>query len=401
MSSENKDLPTLTTRLQEFRGELISLEHSVANEEARLSDFKRDSVREGLGLRLGAMLELAEKMTIICELGKILVGEVPTDRTPVGGTRGPYYGAAKTQSILEEAQRCLTEVIFNPSAGTLTHDGDLDSHGPSPPQPHADRLYDPPSSGYPAPPQPVQPTQSQPVQPELPAFNFEARRDQAYPTDHKPPPMMAEPSPDPRSHAPLDPSPPSSALPYTQEPPHRTPSSPPRLELDSTYDAKGPSSASFIHLHPDPIAAAAAHLNKQTADDEFYVRGANGQPMSTGPGNVPTEGYEQAYGGSSTTYHEPADQADLQPPRLPRHKPSASSIGGSSTWQEGRTTNAGAFRRTGGGGTPSLSSPARKPAPPEQMPTEDQVATDDPRSSQRGVQPLNVNKRMSRVDMNA
>lgn len=93
MSSENKDLPTFTERLREARGEMVGLEHSVANEEARLADFKRETVREAMGLKLGALLELAEKMTIISELGRLLVDEVPMDRTEPGGVRAPYYGA--------------------------------------------------------------------------------------------------------------------------------------------------------------------------------------------------------------------------------------------------------------------------------------------------------------------
>ncbi|MBW0462252.1 hypothetical protein O181_001967 [Austropuccinia psidii MF-1] len=119
MSSENKDLPALTSRLQEARSELVSLEHSISIEEARLSDFKRETVREGLGLRLGAMLELAEKMTIVCELGKMLVAQVPMERTSPGSVRAPYYGASTTQAIVEEAQRCLTQVVFNPSPSAV------------------------------------------------------------------------------------------------------------------------------------------------------------------------------------------------------------------------------------------------------------------------------------------
>ncbi|KAI8454702.1 hypothetical protein BY996DRAFT_4541751, partial [Phakopsora pachyrhizi] len=65
-------------------------------------------------LRLGAMLELAEKMMIICKLGKMIVDEVPIDRYLPGGMRSPYMSAAWTQIILEEAQRSLTKIIFNP-----------------------------------------------------------------------------------------------------------------------------------------------------------------------------------------------------------------------------------------------------------------------------------------------
>ena len=68
------------------------MEHSVVNEDARLGDFKRESVREALGLKLGAMLEWSEKQSIIAEMCKLLVAEVPTERTPPGSARAQYKG---------------------------------------------------------------------------------------------------------------------------------------------------------------------------------------------------------------------------------------------------------------------------------------------------------------------
>ncbi|KAI8447192.1 hypothetical protein BY996DRAFT_4541633, partial [Phakopsora pachyrhizi] len=62
------------------------------------------------GLRLGVMLKLADKMMIICELGKMIVDEVLKYRSLPGGMRLLYMSAARTQSILEEAQRSLTKV---------------------------------------------------------------------------------------------------------------------------------------------------------------------------------------------------------------------------------------------------------------------------------------------------
>ncbi|KAI8442868.1 hypothetical protein BY996DRAFT_6499104 [Phakopsora pachyrhizi] len=62
------------------------------------------------------MLELAKKMTTICKLGKMIVDEALIDRSLPGGMRSPYISAAQTKSILEEAQRSLTKVIFNPSS---------------------------------------------------------------------------------------------------------------------------------------------------------------------------------------------------------------------------------------------------------------------------------------------
>ncbi|KAG0152385.1 hypothetical protein CROQUDRAFT_649787 [Cronartium quercuum f. sp. fusiforme G11] len=386
MSSENKDLPTLTTRLQDFRAELVILDHSVLTEEARLSDFKRDTVREGLGLRLGAMLELAEKMTIICELGKMLVAEVPTDKMPLGGVRSPYQGAAKTQSILDEAQRCLTEVIFNPCPGGIITNTEADENV----QTSSPELNRPSTSS-----QPPQSMQSDSKASGLPAG------DHKYLSDGNLPPYHSESRHvDQAAYSSFDTQLSSSALPYAQEPslpPKRAYSPPPRLELSHT--PRGSHSAVRTD-DPDPIAAAAARL-RNNYDDSFYIRGSDGIPRSTGPGNPPTEtrpAPEPSYGLSSsesdsttlptqaTHSHESASRmepASAPSPRVPVHRPSNPSMSGSgSGWQEPRTTNAGAFRRAGG------MNGAHTPTRTEYESAESRVA----------VPPLNVNKRASKLE---
>lgn len=96
----------------------------------RLSDFKRMATREALSLKLGALLELGEKTTIIGELGKLLVEEIPLQRTEPGAARAPYQGAPSpspafaaanlrtgyeaTDQIMSDAQRCIQDVVFNP-----------------------------------------------------------------------------------------------------------------------------------------------------------------------------------------------------------------------------------------------------------------------------------------------
>ncbi|KAJ8295939.1 Sphingolipid long chain base-responsive protein PIL1 [Rhodotorula toruloides] len=118
MKEENKDLPTQRQRLRDMQQEMIGLEHSVLTEETRLSDFKRRATREALSLKFGAMLELAEKTVIIAELGKLIVDMLPTDQTEPGQTRAYYDGYTRTEELLQEAQRCLQDVVFNPAPVT-------------------------------------------------------------------------------------------------------------------------------------------------------------------------------------------------------------------------------------------------------------------------------------------
>lgn len=68
-----------------------------------------------MSLKLGAMLELAEKTVIIAELGKLVVDMLPTDETEPGQPRAYYDGYSRTEELLSEAQRCLQDVVFNPA----------------------------------------------------------------------------------------------------------------------------------------------------------------------------------------------------------------------------------------------------------------------------------------------
>lgn len=373
MSSENKDLPTLTTRLQEFRSELISLEQSVSSEEARLSDFKRDTVRDGLGLRLGAMLELAEKMTIICELGKMLVAEVPIDRTAAGEVRGPYHGAAKTQSILEEAQRCLTEVIFNPHPGGIISN-ESNAHDQLLSSPEVDRPFSAPI-----------------MQSEPPVSGFPSAVDQKYHSSgNNLPPYHQEPRADQTAYSTYDPNNlSSSSLPYAAQEPPVPPSKlsyskSPHLGLD--FDTPKASRSD----DPDPIAAAAARL-RNPHEDVFYVRGSDGIPSSTSEPRATSVIESEASPTQATHSHESIPEP-MPSPRVPIHRPSNLSTSGSITgWQESssRTTNAGAFRR------PPTASNSRSANLHQSSEYE---SSGDLSSKNGGVQPLNVQKRGSKPE---
>ncbi|KDE06603.1 hypothetical protein MVLG_03099 [Microbotryum lychnidis-dioicae p1A1 Lamole] len=114
MKEENKDLPASIHRLSEMRSEMIGLEHSVLNEESKLGDFKRSIVREAMSLKLGALLEMAEKMVVVAELGKLMIDEIPTERTEPGAPRAHYNSYDRTDELMQQAQRCIQDVVFNP-----------------------------------------------------------------------------------------------------------------------------------------------------------------------------------------------------------------------------------------------------------------------------------------------
>lgn len=115
MGPENKDLMRTTASLKEMRTEMDGMHVEVTNEEAAIGDFKRRTIRESLGIKSGALLEMAEKLTIIAEISKLMLDEIPLHPTQPGMPRAEYYGFAKTESLLQEATRCIADVGFNPS----------------------------------------------------------------------------------------------------------------------------------------------------------------------------------------------------------------------------------------------------------------------------------------------
>ncbi|KNZ60745.1 hypothetical protein VP01_1506g4 [Puccinia sorghi] len=291
LSSENKDLPTFTTRLQEARSELISLENSISIEEARLSDFKRETVREGISLRLGAMLELAEKMMIVCEFGKMLAAEVPLEKTAPGSGRAPYCASQKTQAVVEKAQRCLTEVVFNPTPSAGNLNPETSSEVQSNLSPTSDIQY------------PITPRQtqhvtdvSQSLPKELPPLYFD---EPGVENPIKSPNAANSPSNSlsPTTHTHFENR---SSLPYSSEPEASHPSN---ASAQASYNTESnvsnispPMPASqvpatltsrLVSRNP-PDVAGESHERSSHLDNVFYLRGPNGVPQPTGPGN-PTE----------------------------------------------------------------------------------------------------------------
>ncbi|KAL8284059.1 hypothetical protein RQP46_005172 [Phenoliferia psychrophenolica] len=118
-----QDLPGARVKLQELRQEMIGLENTVMNEDTRLGDFKRTTVREAMSIKLGGLLELAEKTVIICEIGKLVVDEIPTERTEPGAQRAQYRSFDRTEVHMGEAFRCLGEVVFNSAPLSPSQEG--------------------------------------------------------------------------------------------------------------------------------------------------------------------------------------------------------------------------------------------------------------------------------------
>ncbi|EPQ30512.1 uncharacterized protein PFL1_02038 [Pseudozyma flocculosa PF-1] len=114
MGPENKELMKVTTQLREMRTEMDSLRIEVMEEEAAIGDFKRRTTKEALSIKCGGLLEMAEKLTIMAEIGKLMLGEIPLATTKAGMPRAEYYGFAKTEQLLQEATRSIADVGFSP-----------------------------------------------------------------------------------------------------------------------------------------------------------------------------------------------------------------------------------------------------------------------------------------------
>ncbi|GAB1528476.1 hypothetical protein RhiTH_011670 [Rhizoctonia solani] len=120
MSPEHKSRMAQVELLNELKEEGRRLEIDIVNEEvvqptrAAIGDYKRRATREFLGLKFAGMVELAEKTTIIGDLGKLMIEQIPLYTTPPGQPRPLYTSREKTAELSSEAMRCIGEVRINP-----------------------------------------------------------------------------------------------------------------------------------------------------------------------------------------------------------------------------------------------------------------------------------------------
>ncbi|QRV80688.1 sphingolipid long chain base-responsive protein LSP1 [Ceratobasidium sp. AG-Ba] len=96
--------------LNELKQEGRQLEIDIMNEEAAIGDYKRRTTREFMGLKFAGLAELAEKTTIIGDLGKLMIEGISLQVTRPGQSRAPYTGRQKTAELSTEAKRCIDGV---------------------------------------------------------------------------------------------------------------------------------------------------------------------------------------------------------------------------------------------------------------------------------------------------
>lgn len=114
MGQENKNLHAQTELLSSLRDQIRHMDTDIVMEEAKIGDFKRRATKEALGIKFNGLLELAEHLTIVGELGKLLIEEIPLEETPPGYGRAPYNGYATTERLSGEAAKCIAQVVFHP-----------------------------------------------------------------------------------------------------------------------------------------------------------------------------------------------------------------------------------------------------------------------------------------------
>ncbi|KAL5505094.1 hypothetical protein ACEPAH_7757 [Sanghuangporus vaninii] len=114
MNPEHKNLQQQTELLNNLREQIRNLDWEILSEEARLGDFKRTATKNWMTLKFGGLLEFAEKATIVAEMGKLVIEEIPLETTPPGQSRKFYTAYEKTEKTLTEARRCISEVVFDP-----------------------------------------------------------------------------------------------------------------------------------------------------------------------------------------------------------------------------------------------------------------------------------------------
>ncbi|TFK84965.1 hypothetical protein K466DRAFT_495610, partial [Polyporus arcularius HHB13444] len=114
MNPENKNLQQQTDLLNSLRDQIRQMDADIAAEEASLGDFKRSSVRGWMGRKFGGLLECCEKGAVVGEMGKLVISEIPMEPTQPGLPRPYYTGHARTEFLVTEAARSVSEVFYSP-----------------------------------------------------------------------------------------------------------------------------------------------------------------------------------------------------------------------------------------------------------------------------------------------
>ncbi|KAF8323918.1 hypothetical protein DL93DRAFT_2049489, partial [Clavulina sp. PMI_390] len=114
MTPENKNLAEQTDLLTRLREEMKSLDISIMNEEARLSDYKRQTSKEILLLKFGGLIDLAEKAKIVGQYGNAVAQFVPLETTQPGNSRAYYNSYEGTSKLASDTSRAIGEVRFEP-----------------------------------------------------------------------------------------------------------------------------------------------------------------------------------------------------------------------------------------------------------------------------------------------
>ncbi|TIA87736.1 hypothetical protein E3P81_03805 [Wallemia ichthyophaga] len=114
MNTENKNLPQQTQLLESFRQQASELDVEVLNSEAVLWDYKRATTKTALGYKFCSLVEYAEKVSIVGEMGKLLLEEIQLESSSPGQPHPVYSGSEQTAHIIEEAEKALAQVSFGP-----------------------------------------------------------------------------------------------------------------------------------------------------------------------------------------------------------------------------------------------------------------------------------------------
>ncbi|TFY52727.1 hypothetical protein EVJ58_g9852, partial [Rhodofomes roseus] len=110
MGPDNKNLQTQMDHLNKLREEIRIMDTDIMAEEASLGDYKRSTSKAWMGYKFGGLVECCEKGIIIGEHGKLVIAEIPLDRTEPGLPRAYYNGHSNTEDNVTDARRALSAV---------------------------------------------------------------------------------------------------------------------------------------------------------------------------------------------------------------------------------------------------------------------------------------------------
>ena len=125
------------TRVQR---EILAIDVEIKNKEGSFGDWKRAKAKEWMDVLFGGLLEYSEKGTVVATLGRVVIGDLSTEKVQPGLPQVHHSGQTKVEPFAVKAEQKPDTSSFVSAIGDKPeHPSNENRTGGTPP-PHSNSL---------------------------------------------------------------------------------------------------------------------------------------------------------------------------------------------------------------------------------------------------------------------